>query len=247
MSIWGKIIGGVAGFAIGGPIGAMLGAAAGHAVDRSRSASTAGLGREDRQVAFTVAVIVLAAKMAKADGQVTSDEVAAFKEVFQIPAEERATVGNIFDEARKEASGFEPYARQVAEMFAGNREVLEELLGGLFHIAKADGVIHPAEIAYLGKVAEIFGFDEQGFERVRTSFLGAAGTGGLEDAYEILGIAPGASDGEVKSAYRKLLLDYHPDKLMAHGLPQEFIDLANKKMAAINASYDRITKQRGIK
>ncbi len=247
MSIWGKIIGGVAGFAIGGPIGAMLGAAAGHAVDRGRSATATGIGREDRQVAFTVAVIVLAAKMAKADGQVTSDEVAAFKEIFQIPAEERANVGKIFDEARKESSGFEPYARQVAEMFADNREVLEELLGGLFHIAKADGVIHPAEIAYLGKVAAIFGFDEQGFERVRASFLGGAETGGLEDAYEILGLEPGASDDEVKSTYRKLILDYHPDKLMSHGLPQEFVDLANEKMAAINASYDRIAKQRGIK
>lgn len=247
MSIWGKIIGGVAGFAIGGPIGAMLGAAAGHAVDRGRSATAGGLGREDRQVAFTVAVIVLAAKMAKADGQVTSDEVAAFKEVFQIPAEERANVGKIFDEARKEASGFEPYARQVAEMFAGNREVLEELLGGLFHIAKADGVIHPSEIAYLRKVAAIFGFDNQNFERIKASFLGGAETGGLEDAYEILGLSPGASDGELKSTYHKLIMDYHPDKLMAHGLPQEFVDLANKKMAAINASYDRIAKKRGIK
>jgi len=259
MSIWGKVIGGVAGFAIGGPLGGILGAAAGHAVDKARAGDGIGqipggsadraetLNTEDRQVAFTVAVIVLAAKMAKADGEVTRDEVDAFKQIFHIPPDEMKTVGKIFDEARQDASGFEPYAQQVADMFSHDKEVLEELLGGLYHIAQADGIIHPGEVKFMEDVAEIFGVDGHAFERIRASFSGGGGAAETGDAYEILGLKPDAADDEIKSTYRKLIRDYHPDKLMSHGLPQEFVDLANEKMAAINAAYDLIAKQRGIK
>ncbi len=144
MSIWGKIIGGFAGFAFGGPLGALLGAYAGHAFDKARD----GRGRTeetvDKQVAFTIAVIVLSAKMAKADGHVSRDEVDAFKRIFHIPPDEMKNVGQIFDDARQDAKGFEVYAEQIAGMFAHQPAVLEELLGGLFHIAKADGIVHPA-------------------------------------------------------------------------------------------------------
>ena len=191
MSIWGKVIGGMAGFAMGGPLGAIMGAVAGHAVDRMRSAAveiphdrqgrgpwaegpdtTYGTGPDaaaDRQVAFTVALIVLGAKMAKADGTVTREEVNAFKQMFRIPPDEMKAVGKLFDEAKREARGSEPYATQVAQMFARQPAVLEELLGALFHIAKADGTVHPAELEFLGKVAQIFGFSPHGFERIRQS------------------------------------------------------------------------------
>ncbi len=247
MSIWGKVIGGVAGFAIGGPLGAILGAAAGHAIDRAKIQSAGGgtFDSDTRQVAFTTAVIVLCAKMAKADGQVTPDEISAFKKMFQIPPEEVKTVGALFNEAKQEATGFEPYADQVGRLFAHEPAVLEELIAALFIIAKADGTIHPNELAFVERVAAIFGFSPHQFERLKTIHLG--GGGGDADPYEILGLDKSASDKEVKSTYRKLTLENHPDTLMAQGVPQEFIDLATEKMATINAAYDQIAKMRGLK
>ena len=238
MSIWGKVIGGGVGFAIGGPFGALLGAVAGHAMDKAKSTAPS---TSDRQVAFTMAVIVLAAKMAKADGKVTRDEVDAFRQVFHIPAGEMKNVGRLFDEARQDAEGFEPYAQQISAMFAGDSVVLEELLSGLFHIAKADGTVDAAELMFLRRVAAIFGFDDHAFGRIRASELGPDEA----DPYQILGLTRDASDADIKKAYHKLTREYHPDTLIAHGLPQEFIDLANEKMATINAAHERIQKSRG--
>lgn len=247
MSIWGKVIGGVAGFALGGPLGALLGAVAGHAIDKAHGGGASALGRvsreEQRQVAFTLAVIALGAKMAKADGQVTRDEVAAFKELFRIPPGEVNNVAKIFDRAKTSTAGFELYAQQVANLFPHEPAVLEELLGGLFHIAKADGVLHPAELQYLKQVSDIFGFDQHTFERITATHSGSD----QASPYEVLGVVAEASDADIKSAYRKLIHENHPDKLMAQGLPQEFIDLANEKMAVINAAYDKIKKLRGLK
>ncbi|MBF0247859.1 MAG: TerB family tellurite resistance protein [Alphaproteobacteria bacterium] len=255
MSIWGKVIGGVAGFAMGGPLGALLGAVAGHAVDRMKRQGAAGdaawhhgaaaaeLRRaEERQVAFTLAVIALGAKMAKADGRVTRDEVDAFKSLFRIPADEMPNVARIFDRAKSSTAGFELYAAQVAAMFPHEPAVLEELLGGLYHIARADGEMHQAEWDFLRRVSDIFGFDRHTFERITASHQPP----GSADPYDVLGVDPSATDADVKSAYRKLIHENHPDKLMAQGLPQEFIDLANEKMAAINAAYDAVKKQRGL-
>lgn len=248
MSIWGKVIGGVAGLAMGSPLGALLGIAAGHAVDKFRSQMKAEeSGPEElaaaKQVAFTVAVIALSAKMAKADGHVTRDEVDAFKEIFHVPPEEMEGVGAIFNEARQNAEGFEPYAKQISQMFAFQPAVLEELLGGLIHIAKADGVIHPAEMEFLEKVATIFGFGYKRFERIKASYLPEEGKG---DPYTVLGLETNASDDEIKKAYRQLIRENHPDTVIAQGMPQEFIDIANEKMASINAAYDTVKKQRGL-
>jgi len=253
VSIWGKIIGGVAGFAVGGPLGAILGVGAGHAVDKIRGQNQEGQYQDGqpggienlgatKQVAFTVAIIVLSAKMAKADGQVTRDEVDAFKEIFRVPDSEMKGVGLIFDKAKKSADGFEPYAEQIAKMFSHEPAVLEELLGGLFHIANADGVIHPGELAYLQTVSDIFGFGPDRFERVKATYAPAQET----SPYEILGIAADASDDEIKKVYRALIRENHPDTVIAQGMPQEFVDLANEKMATINAAYDDIRKKRGL-
>ena len=251
MSIWGKILGGAAGFALGGPLGALLGAVAGHAVDKMATDAKAvgapdeeGVAQADpgtKQIAFTIGVIVLGAKLAKADGRVTPDEVSAFKEVFQIPPEEMKNVGRLFNQARKDARGFEPYAKQIGRLFRDNPAVLEELLDGLFHIARADGRVSEEELDYLEQVAGLFGFSEGDWSRIRSANVGAADG----DPYAILGVSPDDDDATIKAVHRKLVLENHPDKLVAEGMPQEFIDLANDKLAKINASYDKIRKARG--
>ena len=248
MSIWGKVIGGFAGFAMGGPLGLIMGTVAGHAYDKMKAGDA---GRIDdnvnRQVAFTTAVIVLSAKMAKADGRVTRAEVDAFKELFHIPSDEMQNVGRLFDEAKQDAQGFEPYAEQISMMFAHQPAVMEELLGGLFKIARADGFVHPKELEFLRKTALIFGFSEIQFERLKAIHMGDMGGADGAEPYQVLGLSSKASDDEIKKTYRTLIRENHPDTLIAQGMPQEFIDVANEKMAAINAAYDVIEKERGLK
>jgi len=177
-------------------------------------------------------VVVLAAKMAKVDGHVSRDEVNAFKRVFHIPPGEEKNVGR-----------FEVYAHQIATMFRGERAILEGVLEALYQIAMADGELHPAEQDYLKKVAHIFGFAEVDFERVHHAFTASDGP----DPYEQLGLTREASDDDLKSAHRKLSRENHPDTLMAKGMPPEFIEQANEKMARINAAWDQIRKERGIR
>ncbi len=240
MSIWGTIIGGAAGFALGGPIGALLGAMAGHAIVGTGKRPTDK--RSRKQVAFTAGVIVLAAKMAKADGVVSKEEILAFREVFHpILRDEvkEAEVARIFDIAKKDPEGFESYAQQLAEMFRDNPMVLEELLNCLFLIAKSDNVYHPKENEYLESIAKIFGLNEAAFRRIR-----AAHGVDKPDPYLILGVTRDISDRGLKSKYRELVRAHHPDNLIAQGVPQEFIDTANDKLAVINDAYDRIEKER---
>lgn len=248
MSIWGKIIGGAAGFfALGGPLGALLGALAGHAIDKQLEddeiPATPDDRRATREIAFTIAVIALGAKMAKADGTVSRSEVAAFKQVFKIPPDEINNVARVFDQAKRDVAGFDAYARQLAHMFDERHPVLEELIDGLFHIARADGEVHESEIAFIRDVAAIFGFSEADFVRLREVNVGQD----LADPYTILGVRREQTDDEIRSSWRRLMRENHPDKLMAQGLPAEFVALANEKVATLNAAYDRIAKERGIK
>jgi DnaJ like chaperone protein len=240
MSIWGKILGGAAGFALGGPLGALIGAVAGHAVDSMRRTKD---GDQSKSIAFTIAIIALGAKLAKADGVVTRDEVEAFKRVFKIPPQEIKNVGRIFDQARKDHRGYEAYAKQVAGMFKDNPAVLEELLYCLAYVARADGNVHPHEHEFLANVAEIFGLDDHAFERV-TSMRPNRGEA---DPWSVLGVSRDMSDDELKSAYRKLVRENHPDALTAQGMPEEFVQLANERLAAINHAWDIISKERGIR
>ena len=222
----------------GGPIGALLGGLAGHfAIDRSKTDAAS-----RNQVAFTVGVIALGAKMAKADGVVTSDEVAAFKEVFKVPPGEVDNVARLFNLAKKDVAGYESYADQLAKLFKDNRELLQDVLEGLFHIAAADQVLHPKEEEYLRHVSKRFGFSETEFKYIRARHVPSA----KRSPYDVLEVKPEVSDAALKSHYRKLVIANHPDKLMARGVPEEFIAIANEKLAVINEAYDEIAKERGI-
>ena len=239
MSIWSKLARGV-GDVLGGPLGALLGGIANQTADSFRQIT--GIDTDGtRRIAFTIGVIALSAKMAKADGQVTRDEVEAFKQIFKVPPEDMKGVARVFNLARKDAAGYEAYASQIAHLFEPATQTLEDLLHGLFHIAKADDVVHPAELNYLSKVAEIFGFNEAGFSRIRAYHLGPD----QSDPYTILGLEPDASEEDTKRAWRALIMENHPDRAIARGLPQEFIDLATDKLASINDAYDRISRRRG--
>lgn len=234
MSIWGKIAGASVGLAVGGPLGALVGAVAGHLViDRALA---------DDEVVFTVALIALSAKMAKADGQVTEAEIRAFEEVLKVPDAERANVNRVYRIAQQDMAGFQSYAQQVARVYRDRPATLEDVLDALFHIAKADKYIHPAELEYLRTVADIFGFSEVEFARIRASHLGPERT----DPYLILGITPEISSDDLKKAYRRLVRENHPDTLIARGVPKELVSIANEKLAMINVAYEKILRQRGL-
>ena len=197
----------------------------------------------DANITFTIAVIALSAKMAKADGVVTDDEIEAFERLFRVHPDEAANVRRVFDMARRDTAGYETYARQIARLFAGNPALLEDILDGLFEIAKADGVLHPGELALLERVAEIFGFAPNEFRRIRASHFAPDAA----DPYVVLGVAYDASDDEIHRTYRRLVRENHPDSLIGRGVPQEFVRLATDKLAAINVAYDRIEVERGLK
>jgi DnaJ like chaperone protein len=240
VSIWGKIAGAATGLAIGGPIGALLGGLAGHyAIDRENDEAA---DIHEREVAFSMGVIALGAKMAKADGVVTKDEVSAFKDVFKVPDSELKNVARLFNLAKKDVAGYESYAKQLARMFQDDRETLKAVLDGLFHIAKADDVLHPNEEQYLASVARIFGFSDTEFAYIRARHVQAK----ERSPYDVLEVDPSISDAELKKRYRELVRENHPDRLMARGVPEEFVEIANNKIAAINQAYDEIAKERGL-
>ncbi|UWR24210.1 molecular chaperone DjiA [Sulfitobacter sp. S190] len=191
----------------------------------------------ERSVAFTIAVIALGAKMAKADGQVTRDEVTAFREVFKIADDDAAGAARVFNLARTDVAGFDDYARRIKGMFGDDTGILADLLEGLFHIAMADGVYHPNENAFLEQVAEIFALPTGDFESLRARFV--PNTSPLP--HTVLGIAPGASLAEARAAWRQLVRDNHPDALIARGLPEEAVKLAEKRMIDINRAWETLS------
>lgn len=187
----------------------------------------------DRSVAFTIAVIALGAKMAKADGLVTRDEVRAFREVFVIPAAEESNAARVFDLARQDVAGFDLYARRIKAIYGADQGALCDLLEGLFHIALADGVYHAKEDAFLAQVAAIFGFDARRFAGIRAQFV----AGAARDPYQVLGVAPDAPMAQVRAAWARLVRETHPDQMIARGVPPEAIKLAERRLVAINQAW----------
>jgi DnaJ like chaperone protein len=259
MGIFGKLLGGFAGFAMGGPIGAVVGAALGHAADQRQGApGTPGLrppGMAEAEIAaliggkqglFSIAVVILAAKVAKADGVVTRAEIDAFKRVFRIPPDQVRTIGTLFDEARESADGYEIWARRLGESFADQKGVLEDVVAALLAIAASDGgQLHPKKQAMLEAVRREMKLSDAAFARARAG--GSARPGANEpDPYGVLGVAPNATDAAVREAWRTLVRENHPDALQAKGVPEQFVQQAHDKIARINAAWDRVKRERGL-
>ena len=239
MSIWGKILGGATGFAFGGPIGALLGGVAGHAIDKIKTKKKLPEETALKQIGFTIGVIVLSAKMAKADGKVTEDEIRAFKEKINIPDNEIKNVAKLWDQAKKTTDGFEIYAKQIADLLEKNSSVLEELLKLLIIIALADGKITIPEIKYLKEVGNIFGFSEEDFERIYSSKSGVS-----SDPYQILGVSRDASIDEIKQKWKQLAINHHPDRLISQGIPEDLIHKSTSRLKEINNAWDTIQNKR---
>ncbi|MDT8855297.1 molecular chaperone DjiA [Paracoccaceae bacterium Fryx2] len=193
-------------------------------------------GSPERSVGFTIAVIALGAKMAKADGTVTRDEVAAFRQVFAIPPGEEGNAARVFDLARQDVAGFDTYARKIRAMFRGEDAVLTDLVEGLFHIALADGQYHPKEDAFLAEVSQIFGLGDRCFRGLRARFVADA----PRDPYDVLGLAPGATLEEARAAWKRSVRDSHPDRMIARGVPPEAVKLSERRLIAINEAWAEI-------
>jgi DnaJ like chaperone protein len=253
MPLWERLSSAVAGLgsdahmAGGGPIGALL---TGLVILRRENKNDCVLDSEEyrklfapqHQVAFTIGVVALGAKMAKADGVVTRDEVTAFKEVFNVPSGDMKNVSRIFNLAKQDIVGYESYAEQLVLVFKDNPRLLEDVLEGLFHIAMADGELHPNEEKFLAQVGRLFGFTDTEFAYVKARFVNS----GKLNPYEVLGVAPEIDNEELKIHYRELVADRHPDSMIARGLPPGFVTIATKKIDAINAAYEAVIKQRSL-
>ena len=196
-----------------------------------------------RRVAFSIAMIALSAKMAKADGVVTQDEVRAFQQIFVVPPEHARNVARLFDLAKQDIAGFEAYAEQLAGLCGSGRPdcaMLEDILDGLFHIAAADGVVHERELGFLRRISEIFRISEARFETIVSRHAVA----GEVDPWRVLGLELGAPFDQVRAQYRRMAAENHPDRLIARGVPEEFLAIANRRLAAINAAYETIERSR---
>ena len=187
-------------------------------------------------VAFTIAVIALGAKMAKADGIVTRNEVEAFREVFTISSRDEENAARVFNLARQDVTGFDSYARQIAAMFDDRHDTLLDLMEGLFHIAVADDNYHEAEDQFLSIVGEIFGMTKAEFRTLRARYV----PDDAHDPYDILGATPDMSLEDVRALWRKLVRETHPDNMAARGVPEEAVKLAEKKLVQINRAWDEI-------
>jgi len=260
MGYWGKIIGGVAGFAMGGPMGAVVGAALGHAADsgampnfreqlsqqaRINPARLAAMLHRRDQL-FAICVVVLSAKLAKCDGPVKREEIDAFKRQFRIPPEAVRDIGHLFDQARDSPEGYQSYAAQLGDAFADNRGMLEDVLTALFALARADGPVNGSELEFLSVTYRSFGLDQAAWDRARGASPRHPATDDGPDAYAILGVSRSATAEDIRATWKRLMRENHPDSLAARGVPQEFIARANDKVARINAAWDRIKRERGL-
>ena len=239
MSIWGSLLGGIVGFSFGGPIGALIGSMIGGRLSSSRRTAFR-QGFAQQQQIFAISLIILTAKLAKVDGHVSKEELIAVKEKLKIPEHEIDQIGKIFNKAKEDSLGYEPYAKQIARIYGKNSVVLDEVINILFYIAEADGKVSDSEINYIKNISEIFGLSSNQFESIRETRAGSH----KQNPHVVLGCKPDDDLQTIRKKYLKLSKEHHPDVLMSKGLPKELIEESEKKLAAINSAYDKIEKMK---
>ena len=237
MAIWGSLIGGMIGFSLGGPFGMLLGSLIGGKVSRARARGGFSAQAQGQRI-FALSLIVLSAKLSKADGQVSREELIAVKDKLKIPEHEIKQVGKIFNQAKEESAGYEPYAKQIAQFYKGNINVLEEVINILFYIAEADGNVSESELNMIQHIAQIFGLNQSQFNSIKESRKSSDKL----NPYIVLESKPEDELRDIRKKYLKLSKEHHPDLLLSKGVPQEVIDESKKKMRAINLAWDQIQK-----
>ena len=238
MSIWGSLIGGMIGFSFGGPFGMLLGSLIGGKISRARSRSSGFGSFAQPQQIFALSLIVLSAKLSKADGQVSKEELIAVRDKLKIPDNEIEQVGKIFNKAKEESIGYEPYAQQISQIYKSNPNVLEEVINILFYIAEADGNISQSEMNMIQHIAEIFGLNNTQFNSIKESRKSSDKL----NPYIVLGCNPDDNLQNIRKKYLKLSKEHHPDLLISKGVPEEVIEESKKKMRSINSAWDQIQK-----
>ncbi|MDC3145409.1 TerB family tellurite resistance protein [Candidatus Pelagibacter sp.] len=236
MSIWGSLIGGMIGFSLGGPFGMLLGSLIGGKISRAKVSINNSFAQP--QQIFALSLIVLSAKLSKADGQVSKEELIAVKDKLKIPENEIDQVGKIFNKAKNESTGYKPYAKQIAQIYKGNLNVLEEVINILFYIAEADGNTSQAELVMIEDIAKIFGLNESQFNSLKESRKSSDKL----NPYIVLESNPDDSLMEIRKRYIKLSKEHHPDLLLSKGVPPEVIEESKKKMRSINSAWDQVQK-----
>ena len=239
MSIWGSVIGGFVGFSFAGPIGALIGSMVGGRISSGRRSGFQQSFAPPQQV-FAIALIILTAKLAKADGNVSKEELIAIKDKLKIPDHEIDQVGKIFNKAKKDSLGYEPYARQIAQIYRNNPAVLDEVINILFYIAEADSNVSDSENTMIKSIANIFGINDSQFEGIKESRKSSDKL----NPYIVLGCNPNDDFATIRKKYLLLSKEHHPDVLVSKGVPQEVIEESKKKMRAINSAFDQIEKMK---
>ena len=237
MSIWGSLLGGVIGFSLGGPFGALLGSFLGGKISNFSSSNTFSSQQNSQQI-FALSLIILSAKLSKADGRVSKEELIAVKDKLQIPDSEIDQVAKIFNKAKDESTGYEPYAKQISEIFKRNQNVLEEVINILFYIAEADGHVSNEEESMIANIAFIFGLNQNQYESIKESRKSSDKL----NPYIVLESQPTDDLKSIRKKYIKLSKEHHPDLLISKGVPSEVINESKNKMRAINAAWDQIQK-----
>ena len=238
MSIFGSLIGGMLGFSLGGPIGMLLGSLIGGKISRSRSSKAGFNSFAQPQQIFALSLIVLSAKLSKVDGLVSKEELVAVRDKLKIPENEIEQVGKIFNKAKEESTGYEPYAQQIAQIYKNNLNVLEEVINILFYIAESDGNVSQSELDMIRHIAQIFGLNQSQFDSIRESRKGSDKI----NPYIVLESKPEEDLQTIRKKYLKLSKEHHPDLLISKGVPKEVIEESKKKMRAINSAWNQIQK-----
>jgi len=251
MSWLGKIVGGTIGFALGGPLGAIAGAAFGHTFDRKNerlyiSGQTRLSTGEEAQFTFFIAAFSMLAKLAKADGQVSEEEIDAVNKFMlydlNLDPESRMAAMNIFNAAVNSQENFNNFTTQLYSQFQSQPQILELMIDILLRVSIADGDMSENEETLIRSAARIFNFSDERYKKLKSKYVQE-----FEKYYAILGCGKNDTNEHIKSQYRKLVMEFHPDKIISKGLPEEFTKFAQDKFREIQEAYDIVKKERNIK